>query len=38
MWQLMHWLVGIARVKLWVIGWPSSASEMVGSMVRVLPL
>src|SRR5687768_15474551 len=26
MWQLMHWAVGMARVKAWRTGWPLSFS------------
>ena len=31
MWQVMHCDVGIARVKLWRIGWPLSFATDAGS-------
>jgi hypothetical protein len=37
MWQTMHWLDGIARVKACLIGWPGWSFGMVGSAVRLLP-
>ncbi len=37
MWQLMHWLVGIERVKAWLSGWPLSPLGIVGSADWLCP-
>ena len=37
MWQVMHWLDGIARVKTWRSGWPDSFFGIVGSVLRESP-
>jgi len=31
MWQIMHWLDGMERVKACLMGWPDSFLGMVGS-------
>jgi hypothetical protein len=38
MWQVMHWLDGMALVKTCFSGWPGSSLGMVGSAVWVVPL
>ena len=38
MWQVMHWLVGMERVKRCASGWPDSCFGMTGSMERLWPV
>jgi hypothetical protein len=37
MWQIMHWLEEIERVKTCLMGWPDSFFGMVGSDEALKP-
>ncbi len=37
MWQVMHWLDGMARVNSWRKGWPERSRGMVASPLCVRP-
>ena len=37
MWQTMHWLEGMERVKECLMGWPGCVLSIVGSAVALVP-
>ena len=37
MWQIMHWLDGMERVKVCLMGWPGSDLLTVGSVEELVP-